>query len=137
TAVLSRLLTRARALEVVFTPTTARNRRGTQLASADTAMAPSLYDDGSTRPSPDRLVHILRWTFRRDEEAVVCELGLNSDDSAYELRVDPPASGSTATTEQFDDAMSALERHAAIERVLVKEGWLLEGFESERVPRRH
>jgi hypothetical protein len=79
---------------------------------------------------------ILRWTFRRDEDTVVCELGLNSDDSAYELRVTPPWDPAGATIEQFDDAMSAFQRHAAIERMLVDDGWLLEGFESERTDRR-
>ena len=89
-----------------------------------------------TVPACDREVRILRWTFRRDEDAVVCELGLNSDDSAYELRVNPPWNPTGATTEQFDDAISAFQRHAAIERVLVNDGWLLEGFESERLIRR-
>jgi hypothetical protein len=88
-----------------------------------------------TSPSTDREVRILRWTFRREEDAVVCELGLSSDDSAYELRVNPPWNPAGATTEQFDDAMSAFQRHAAIERMLIDEGWLLEGFESERVLR--
>jgi len=37
----------------------------------------------------DRTVRVLRWTFRRQEDAVVCELGLNATDTAYELRVDP------------------------------------------------
>ena len=61
--------------------------------------------------------------------AVVCELGLNSDDSRT-------SSGSTRRGtfadhhEVFDDAMQAFQRHAAIERVLIDEGWLLEGFES-------
>jgi len=92
----------------------------------------------ATRPSTastDREVRILRWTFRREEDSVVCELGLNSDHSAYELRVNPPWNAAAATVEQFDDAMSAFQRHAAIERLLVSEGWLLEGFESERVDR--
>ncbi|HJZ73937.1 MAG TPA: hypothetical protein VKE51_19495 [Vicinamibacterales bacterium] len=78
----------------------------------------------------------MRWTFRRDEDAVVCELGLNNDDSAYELRINPPPSTAAATIEQFDDAVSAFQRHATIERMLVNEGWLLEGFESERASRR-
>lgn len=73
---------------------------------------------------------VLRWTFRREQEAVVCELGLNSDDSAYELRLNPPWNLHGTTTEMFDDAMQAFQRHAAIERVLIEEGWLLEGFES-------
>jgi hypothetical protein len=72
----------------------------------------------------------LRWTFRRNQDAVVCELGLNSDDSAYELRLNPPWNLRETTTEVFDDAMQAFQRHAAIERVLIDEGWMLEGFET-------
>jgi len=86
-------------------------------------------------PPSDREVRVLRWTFRRDADSVVCELGLNNDDSAYELRVNPPWNPTGATTELFDDAMSAFQRHAAIERLLVGDGWMLEGFESERVTR--
>lgn len=73
---------------------------------------------------------VLRWTFRRAQEAIVCELGLNQDDSAYELRINPPWNLHGTTTEMFDDAMQAFQRHAAIERVLIAEGWMLEGFES-------
>ena len=73
---------------------------------------------------------VLRWTFRRQHETVICQLGLNSDHSAYELRLNPPWALQSTTTEIFDDAVPAFQRHAAIERVLVDEGWLLEGFES-------
>jgi len=85
-------------------------------------------------PEPAREIRVLRWTFRRAAESVVCELGLNNDDSAYELRVQWPRELSDSK-ELFRDAMSAFHRHAAIERLLVDEGWLLEGFESERLPR--
>jgi hypothetical protein len=34
------------------------------------------------------------------------------------------------SSESFDDARSAFERHAAIERILINEGWSLESFES-------
>lgn len=77
---------------------------------------------------------VLRWTFRRDHDAVVCELGLNSDESAYELRLNPPWDLHGTTTELFDDAMQAFQRHAAIERILIAEGWTLEGFESVTGP---
>jgi hypothetical protein len=86
-------------------------------------------------PPPARSIRVLRWTFRRDDEAVVCELGLNGDDSAYELKVNPPWSLTTTTTERFDDATSAFQRHAAIEKLLVSEGWMLEAFDSEVVAR--
>jgi hypothetical protein len=84
----------------------------------------------TTRNQP---VRVLRWTFRRGDDAVVCELGLSVDDSAYELRINRPWSPGRTSTELFDDAMSAFERHAAIERVLVREGWMLEAFESEQL----
>jgi len=74
---------------------------------------------------------MLRWTFGRDEEMVVCELKLNGDDSAYELRIDPQHNPIGLATEIFDDATSAFQRHSAIERVLVGDGWSLERFESE------
>src|SRR3954463_9466842 len=77
---------------------------------------------------------VLRWTFRRDQDAVVCELGLNSDDSAYELRLNPPWDLHRTTTELFDDVMAAFQRHAAIERILITDGWTLEGFESVSGP---
>ena len=89
-----------------------------------------------TLTATDRAVRILRWTFRRDEETVVCELGLNSDESAYELRLNLPWNPSGTTTELFDDAMSAFQRHAALERILVRDGWMLEEFETEQMVRR-
>src|SRR5262249_14920598 len=95
-------------------------------------MAMCLPDSAAAAPSSDRDVHILRWTFRRDEDTVVSELGLNSDDAAYELRVNRAWTAAAASIEQFDDAMSAFHRHAAIERTLVEDGWLLEAFEAER-----
>jgi hypothetical protein len=83
----------------------------------------------------DHTVRVLRWTFRRDDESFVCELALNTDDSAYELRFMAPWNPSGCSTELFTDAMKAFQRHAAIERVLVHEGWMLEGFESQRIVR--
>jgi hypothetical protein len=83
----------------------------------------------------DTCVRVMRWTFRRDHETVVCELGLNDDRSAYEIRIAPPGHSVKGGTELFDDAMAAFQRHTAIERQLVGEGWSLESFESERVPR--
>jgi hypothetical protein len=77
-------------------------------------------------------VRALRWTFRRDDESVTCELTLTPDESAYQLRI-RPAWNSTGNTELFDDAVAAFQRHAAIERALVNEGWSLERFESDRL----
>jgi hypothetical protein len=87
-------------------------------------MAVSATDGRSQHPSTDHAARVLRWTFRRNEEAIVCELGLNTDDSAYELRLEPPTNPAGVATELFNDAMAAFQRHAAIERV-----------ESERIVR--
>src|SRR5581483_4047720 len=86
-------------------------------------------------PRTNSPARVMRWTFRRDHETVVCELGLNNDDSAYELRIDPPWNPTGLTTEVFDDAVSAFQRHGAVERILIDEGWSLERFDSGRVPR--
>ena len=83
-----------------------------------------------TLDSIERPVRVLRWTFRRDDKAVVCEMGLTGDRTAYQLRVDPPLSPSGITSELFDDAMSAFRRQGAIERILVDAGWMLEGFDA-------
>ncbi|PYQ79981.1 MAG: hypothetical protein DMG02_15145 [Acidobacteria bacterium] len=95
-------------------------------------MAFCLSSSAAGATASDHTIRILRWTFRRDEETVVCELGLNGEDSAYELRIDPPRNPIGLATEIFDDATSAFQRHSAIERVLVGDGWSLERFESER-----
>jgi hypothetical protein len=79
-------------------------------------------------------IRVLRWTFRRDDdEAVVCELALTGEDREYELRVPAEWNPTGAPIERFDDALTAFQRHAMIERTLLNEGWLLDSFESERV----
>jgi hypothetical protein len=93
---------------------------------------------GGTIPTFDyssTSVRVMRWIFRRDEDTIVCELGLNRDDSAYELRVAPPSNSLGATAELFNDAISAFQRTGAVERSLLRDGWSLESFQSERVPR--
>jgi hypothetical protein len=72
----------------------------------------------------------MRWIFRRDDETLMCELGLNRDDSAYELRIDPPTNLVGVATQLFSDVTSAFERHGAVERLLIDGGWSLERFES-------
>jgi hypothetical protein len=96
-------------------------------------MAICVLDRPAALPPIDPAVRVLRWTFRRDDESFVCELALNTDDSAYELRFNPSGNPAGATTELFKDAMKAFRRHVALERTLVDEGWMLEGFESQRI----
>src|SRR5437868_2472702 len=80
-----------------------------------------------------RHIRVLRWTFRRDDEAVVCELALTGEDREYELRVPADWNPTGASVERFDDALTAFQRHAMIERTLLDAGWQLDGFESEKV----
>jgi len=82
----------------------------------------------------NRHVRVLRWTFRRDhDEAVVCELALTGEDREYELRTPAEWNPTGRSVERFDDALTAFQRHAMIERQLLDEGWELDTFESERV----
>jgi hypothetical protein len=80
-----------------------------------------------------RHIRVLRWTFRRDDEAVVCELALTGEDREYELRAPADWNPTGASIERFDDALTAFQRHAMIERTLLDAGWQLDGFESEKV----
>jgi len=77
-------------------------------------------------------LRVLIWIFRRGGETMRCELALTADCSGYELRVDRSHPGA-ATVEAFDDAIAAFQRHAALERALVADGWSLESFESQRI----
>jgi|SRR5262252_2438607 len=88
--------------------------------------------DGSRRNYAH--IRVLRWTFRRDrDEAVVCELALTGEDREYELRAPAEWNPTGRSVERFDDALTAFQRHAMIERQLLDEGWELDTFESERV----
>jgi hypothetical protein len=81
-----------------------------------------------------RHIRILRWIFRRDDEdAVVCELALTGEDREYELRAPADWNPTGVAIERFDDALTAFQRHAMIERTLLDAGWQLDGFESEKV----
>jgi hypothetical protein len=80
------------------------------------------------------VTRVLRWTFRgENDEAVVCELGLTGYDREYELRVPAEWNPTKREVERFDDALTAFQRHAMIERSLLDAGWVLDGFESEHI----
>jgi hypothetical protein len=92
---------------------------------ATPSTAPLSPDNGSTHSAARKLC----WSYRRDDEVVECQLGLTSDHCSYELRIQPPWNPVGATIELFDDAISAFQRHATIERILISEGWSLDRFE--------
>lgn len=80
------------------------------------------------------MMRVLRWNFTNGSETpVICELCLTGQDRDYELRVPREWSPSGRSIERFDDAFSAFQRHAMIERLLLDAGWVLDLFESEQV----
>ena len=128
-----RTVPRGAANSPVGAGTTIANRGGMNTV---TAISP-----GDTYPSAvDRSrrnnchIRVLRWTFRRDRnEAVVCELALTGEDREHELRAPAEWNPTGRAVERFDDALTAFQRHAMIERQLLDLGWALDEFQSERV----
>ena len=116
-------------------------RAGTTIAKSFGMNTVTAISPGDAYPSAvDRSrrnnchIRVLRWTFRRDRnEAVVCELALTGEDREYELRAPAEWNPTGRAVERFDDALTAFQRHAMIERGLLDEGWELDTFESERV----
>jgi hypothetical protein len=98
-------------------------------------MATCVTSTNAANSPPITYVRVLRWTFTRGGETVSCELGLTGDDSAYQLRIDPPWNPTGVVVECFDEAMTAFQRHAMIERILLEDGWTLESFESKKIER--
>jgi len=86
-----------------------------------------------SRTNYRHIIRVLRWTFRREHEAVVCEMGLTGEDREYEIRIPAEWNPTHRAIERFDDALTAFQRHAMIERTLRNAGWVLGTFESEQV----
>jgi hypothetical protein len=61
------------------------------------------------------------------------ELALTGEDREYELRAPAEWNPTGLQVERFDDAMTAFQRHAMIERQLRDLGWSLDEFQSEGV----
>ncbi len=64
---------------------------------------------------------------------MICELALTGEDREYEIRVPGDWNPTGMSIERFDDALTAFQRHAMIERTLFDAGWQLDGFESDKV----
>ena len=75
-------------------------------------------------------VRVLRSTFQRGDETLICELALNEREAHYELRTSGPPVLSLAGMEKFCSVLDAFERQSAMEAALLKEGWRLERHES-------
>ena len=66
-----------------------------------------------------RHIRVLRWTFRRADDVAICELALTGEDRGYELRAPAEWNWTGRPVERFDDALTAFQRHAMIERTLL------------------
>ena len=54
---------------------------------------------------------------------MVCELALTGEDREYESRAPADWNPTGLAVERFDDALTAFQRHAMIERRLLDAGW--------------
>lgn len=74
----------------------------------------------SQAPAPVRPV--LLWVFRRDFDAITCEVDVDTSGHC-EVRVVPQWAPSLSVVERFDNAADALRSHAEIARRLREIGW--------------
>ena len=82
-----------------------------------------------------RAARTLRWVFRKSTDVVVCELGLDDRDLAYELTVSDSRTTGQPTVEFFADAITALHKQATLERGLIEQAWSLESFQTDAIDR--
>jgi hypothetical protein len=67
---------------------------------------------------------MLRWIFRRGAHTLTCELDARGRHT-FEVSLVPHWNVSGGVVERFGDALSAMERHAAIARALRHAGWVV------------
>jgi hypothetical protein len=65
---------------------------------------------------------VLRWVFRRNHEAITCEVDVNASGTC-EVRTVPEWNPALAVVEGFDRAGDALQRHAEVAARLRELGW--------------
>lgn len=66
--------------------------------------------------------------FRRQAQAVTCEVEFDSRRSSYDVSLVPHEAVLSTIVETFDCASSALRRHAEIASSLRDAGWALDGY---------
>lgn len=66
---------------------------------------------------------MLQWVFTRSGAALTCQLDATAN--GFEVCVVPHWNLASATVEQFDAPMTAIERHAELSRTLRDTGWHL------------
>lgn len=66
---------------------------------------------------------VLKWVFRRDDQAITCEIAANRRHS-FEVSFVPHWDRSASVIERFDAAHDAFLRHAEVARQLRETGWV-------------
>ena len=66
---------------------------------------------------------VLRWVFRRNGQAITCEIDANPA-PAFEVSLVPHWNVSASAIERFDGAHDAFLRHAEVARRLRDAGWV-------------
>ena len=66
---------------------------------------------------------MLRWTFRRGESEIVCEVKVGKDNRSYGVHVTPDWARQRPITEVVSTPLGALQRHAEIAMQLREAGW--------------
>jgi hypothetical protein len=101
------------------------------LVSIPTLISESLSESAKAPvTSRDIPIRVLRSTFRRGDETLICELALEHDDEFYEIRTTPPLADGHKNPEKFPSVTKAFRRQSEIEARLVDAGWTLEAHES-------
>ena len=73
--------------------------------------------------SQPQSTRVLRWVFRRSNDAITCEIDATGD-RAFDVCIVPHWDVSAATIERFDAEYRAFERHAELARRLREAGWV-------------
>ena len=68
-------------------------------------------------------IRLLRWVFRRGEQALTCQLERGAGSSAFYVALVPHWDVKSAVIETFNTGVTAFERHAAIAAHLRSNGW--------------
>ena len=81
---------------------------------------------------------MLRWTFRRGNEFLICAIDRARSGRGYQLAIVPEAATHAARIEMFATTFDVLLRHASIAQELRDLGWRLVAYtDSPRTPQQH
>ena len=75
-----------------------------------------------TKTTPTNSKHVLRWTFRRGNHFIACEL-VRLNNKQYSLALVPMFDRAQGACETFRSGLEAFHRHATVASTLRESGW--------------